>query len=363
MSFDSIGLPEIIAGIIVLALNAYALLGGADFGGGLWDLLASGPRKEAQRTLIADSIAPIWEANHVWLIIVVVLLFTAFPTAFSTLGIVLHVPISLLLIGIVMRGSAFVFRSYGSQTKGRRRTWGLAFAIASTIAPLLLGAIIGAIASGAVGEAALRVGRASFADVFIAPWTSLFAILVGVFALVQFAFLAAVYSTIAARTDELREDFRKRALVVAVLLFAVAVLTLIGSLGTPVASSVLGRMWSVPLHLVTGVAALTAIAALWTRRYRLAQIAAALQVSCIVWGWALGQFPYIIPAPIDGVDPRPVTTWGIRESAAPRATLDLLLVALIVGSIVLIPSLVYLYRTFTGERVAEGRSRSSREIH
>ena len=90
---ESIGRPEIIAGLLVLALNAYVLLGGADFGGGLWDLLASGPRKEEQRELIADSIAPIWEANHVWLIIVVVMLFTAFPSAFSTIGIVLHIPV------------------------------------------------------------------------------------------------------------------------------------------------------------------------------------------------------------------------------------------------------------------------------
>src|SRR5206468_7963227 len=107
---ESVGLPEIIAGLMVLALNAYVLMGGADFGGGLWDLLASGPRREAQRTLIADSIAPIWEANHVWLIVVVVVLFTGFPIAFGTLGVVLHIPISLTLIGIVLRGSAFVFR-------------------------------------------------------------------------------------------------------------------------------------------------------------------------------------------------------------------------------------------------------------
>jgi len=126
----SIGLPEIVAALMVLALNAYALMGGADFGGGLWDLLASGPRRDAQRALIADSIAPIWEANHVWLIVVVVVLFTGFPVAFATLGTVLHIPISLMLIGIVLRGSAFVFRSYGSRDRSRRKQWGLTFAIA-----------------------------------------------------------------------------------------------------------------------------------------------------------------------------------------------------------------------------------------
>jgi len=347
----SIGLPEIIAGIIVLALNAYALLGGADFGGGVWDLLASGPRKEAQRKLIADSIAPIWEANHVWLIIVVVMLFTAFPRAFSMLGIVLHIPLSLVLIGIIMRGSAFVFRSYGSRTKERRTTWGRVFSIASMVAPLLLGAVIGAIADGSVGDAAERVGVASFATVFIAPWTSPFALAVGVFALVLFAFLAAVYATVAARTDELREDFRKRALIVAGIVFVIAAFTLVASsMDEGAATGFLEKVWSPALHIVTGTAAIAAIVGLWTRRYRLARIAAALQVSCIIWGWALAQFPYIVPARhvLSALNPDvPAIALSIRDAAAPRATLDLLLVALIVGSIVLIPSLVYLFRTFT----------------
>jgi cytochrome d ubiquinol oxidase subunit II len=337
MSGQSIGLPEVIAGLIVLALNAYALLGGADFGGGLWDLLASGPRKEQQRALIAESLAPIWEANHVWLIIVVVMLFTGFPPAFSTLGIVLHIPISLLLVGIIMRGSAFVFRSYGSRTKARRETWGRAFSIASTIAPLLLGAIVGAIASDAVGNAARNVGSASFTEVFVAPWISPFSIVVGLFALALFAFLAAVYATVVARDAALREDFRIRALATGIVVFVLAATALLLSTRSAdrVASGVLGAVWSVPLHVITGLSAIVALGALWTRRYRLARLAAALQVSCILWGWAFAQFPFVIP-----------TALTIRDAAAPRTTLDLLLVGLIVGSIVLIPSLAYLYRTF-----------------
>src|SRR5262247_3378382 len=106
----TVGLPEVIAALMGVALNAYVLTGGADFGGGVWDLLAGGPSRDEQRALIERSIAPIWEANHVWLIVVVVLLFSAFPPAFATLGIVLHIPITLMLIGVVLRGSAFVFR-------------------------------------------------------------------------------------------------------------------------------------------------------------------------------------------------------------------------------------------------------------
>ena len=242
-----IGLPEVIAGIIVLALDAYVLTGGADYGGGVWDLLASGDRRREPRELIAQSIAPIWEANHVWLIVAVVMLFTAFPAAFGMLGIVLHVPLTLLLIGIVMRGSAFVFRSYWSGDRAQARRWGISFAIASLLTPVLLGTVIGAVASGAVGAASERIGRAGFADVFVWPWLAPFPIAVGLFALALFAFLAAVYLTIEAREPELREDFRRRALGAAAAVFALAGVAL--GLSTRAAPRVTLEL------LVTGLAA------------------------------------------------------------------------------------------------------------
>ena len=126
-----IGLPEIIAGVIAIALNGYVVTGGADFGGGVWDLFATGARRERQRELIADSIAPIWEANHVWLIVVVVVLFTGFPSVFSMVATVLHIPLTIMLVGVVLRGAAFVFRSYGSSTDAQRHRWGATFAVAS----------------------------------------------------------------------------------------------------------------------------------------------------------------------------------------------------------------------------------------
>ena len=118
----AISLPDVMAGIMLLALNAYVLLGGADYGGGVWDLLASGPRRARQRALIADAIGPIWEANHVWLILVVVLLFSAFPSAFSAISIALHVPLTIFLIGVVLRGSAFTFRTYDARGDRRQKS-------------------------------------------------------------------------------------------------------------------------------------------------------------------------------------------------------------------------------------------------
>ena len=338
--FASIGLPEIVAGIMVLALNAYVLMGGADFGGGVWDLLAGGPRRDEQRELIAKSLAPIWEANHVWLIVVVVLLFTAFPVAFSTLGIVLHVPITLMLIGIVLRGSAFVFRSYGGGARTTRRRWGAAFAGASAVTPVLLGMIVGSIASGDVATASGRVGAAPFGDVFISPWFAPFPIAVGLFALALFAFLAAVYLTIEAKDDDaLRDDFRVRALIAAIAVGALAAIALLlsRSAAPRVMAGVVGGSWSWLLHLCTAAAAVTAIIALWRRNVRIARLAAAAQVSLILWGWVLAQYPFIIP-----------TTLSIRQASAPHVTLTLLLVGLGGGALVLIPSLRYLLRTFAG---------------
>ena len=331
----SVGLPEIIAGIMLAALNAYVLTGGADFGGGVWDLLASGPSRDEQRSLIERSIAPIWEANHVWLIVVVVLLFSAFPPAFGMLGVVLHIPLSVMLVGIVLRGSAFVFRSYGRRDRGKR--WGTVFAVTSLVTPIILGMIIGAIVSDRVGEAAARVGSAGFTDIFVRSWLSPFTVAVGLFALALFAFLAAIYLTVSADTDALREAFRRRALgaAAAVFIFAGLALALSFQAAPRVAQGVTGAWWSMPLHIATGVAAIIAITALWRRRFRVARIAAGAQVSLVLWGWAIAQLPYLIPPSLT-----------IRDAASPRETLTLLLGGLCAGFIILIPSLRYLYRTF-----------------
>ena len=143
-------MAALLALAIVGALILYVLTGGADFGGGVWDLLARGPRATAQRALIDRAIAPVWEANHVWLILVVVLLFGAFPPAFSALATGLHLPLTALLVGIVFRGSAFVFRKYGGGGRAASRRWGVVFAVASLVTPICLGVTIGAVTAGAI---------------------------------------------------------------------------------------------------------------------------------------------------------------------------------------------------------------------
>jgi cytochrome d ubiquinol oxidase subunit II len=327
-------LADLLAGLLALSLNAYVLFAGADFGGGVWDLLASGPRKRRQRELIADAISPIWEANHVWLILAIVLTFTCFPPVFARLGIVLHIPLTLMLVGIVLRGSAFTFRSYDDEHDAAQLRWGRIFASASVVTPLLLGICMGAVASGRVG-APMAGG---FVQRFVEPWLHPFAVGVGVLTLVLFAFLAAVFLTLESHDPELCEDFRRRALITGVVLFFAAGLVLLLSMGgtAPLLhEGLLGSAWAIPLHLATAAAAIVVLAALWYRRYRLARAAVAAQVSLIVWGWALAQYPYLLPP-----------DFTVQNSASPEATLRLVAIALGVGALVLLPSLVYLFRVF-----------------
>ena len=358
-SLGDLTVADVTAWVIVLALNAYVLFGGADFGGGVWDLFASGPRRDRQRSLISDAIGPIWEANHVWLIIVVVLLFVCFPRAFSGLATILHIPLTLMLIGIVLRGSAFVFRAYSYGPRTEQRRWGRVFAVSSLITPIVLGMCVGAVASGDVGEAfrfvddALsvpgRIGMAppaatpitiagpSFTEVYVAPWLTVFAVSVGCLALALFSFLAAVYLTIEAEGDrELQDDFRSRALIAAAASIATALIALvIGIIRGGVMQRLAGTGWSLPLFSASALAAGVAIYTLVRRRYRLARVAAGAQVALILWGWALAQFPLIIPPSLT-----------IHDSAAPPRVLSQTLAVLGGGAVVLIPSLWYLIRVF-----------------
>ena len=310
-------LADILAGIILVALTAYVLFGGADFGGGVWSLLATGPRKEQQRDVIAHAIAPVWEANHVWLILAIVLLFTCFSPAFAAIAIGLHIPLTIMLIGIVLRGSAFVFHTYGGGG-------GRVFTTASLVTPIVLGVCVGAVAAGRVP---IGVQGTSFVAMYIRPWFTLFSFAVGVFTLACFAFLAAVYLTLEPRDQHLQEDFRTRALLAGLAVFVLGLIGLALFADAP------------PVH--AGVVALTAAAALaafwslWRRRYVIARIAAAAEVASIVWGWALAQYPYLLPPNLK-----------IADAAAPRITLELALIAVLVGAVVVFPSLIYLMKIF-----------------
>lgn len=325
----------ILAAVMMSALSLYVLMGGADFGGGVWDLLASGPRLREQRALIEKALGPIWETNHVWLILVVVLLFGAFPPAFSALSIALHIPLTLFLVGVVFRGSAFTFRSYDARADTRQRRWGLLFSLASVVSPLLLGMMVGAIASGRI-----RVDDGVVESGFFYTWFNPFSITVGVFALALFAFLAAIYLANEARTPELADDFRLRALAAGAFVGVAALVAFALSFeGAPlIQKGLVAHWWSWPLHAGTAIAATTAFWALWRRRFRIARFASAAQVTLILLGWAASQYPYLV-----------VPDLTLVSASANARTQRLLIIALAGGSVVLFPSLFFLYRIFKGQ--------------
>ena len=325
---------ELLLGITVLvALIAYALLGGADYGGGIWDLLASGPRRKAQRDLIEGAIGPIWEANHVWLILVIVVVFTGFPLAFAAISTTLFIPLTLLLFGIVLRGAAFTFRAHDEARDEVQARWGLAFSLSSVITPLVLGAVVGALASGRLRLAADETPLSGSM-----AWLSPFTVATGILTAGLFAFLAAVYLTVEAR-GELVEDFRRRALAAGgvVLVAALVAFGLCWRESPMVFAGLTGRWWSVPHLLATGAASLGALQGLLRHRFVAARIFATAEATLLITGWAAAQLPYLV-----------VPDMTLAEAAAPRPTQVALLVALGIGALTLVPSLWLLFRVFKG---------------
>lgn len=330
-------LSDMAAGSILASLVLYTLLGGADFGGGFWDLLARGPRAKEQKRLVAHAIAPVWEMNHIWIIVAVVILFTAYPRAYSLVSTSLFVPVTIMLFGIVLRGGAFAFHSHRLHDGDAASRWGSVFAAASLITPVVLGALIGAISSGGVPAR-------DFPSAVPSPaWLAPFPISVGILLLALFAHLAAVYLIFEARDTALREDFRTRALassvVLAVLLVLVPLLARSG--GPDFHRALMGSEWSVGLVFFTATAALGAHVSLLLRNYPLARICAALQAVFVVSGWGAAQYPFLV---------RPDLT--LPAAASPYVTLRLTLLVLAAGALFLVPAMFVLLRIFKKDVIA-----------
>lgn len=325
----------LVAGVMFISLVIYMLTGGADFGGGVWDLFASGPRKDQQREVIAHAIAPIWEANHVWLIIVVVLMFACFPAAFSIMTTALHIPLSIMLVGIVLRGSSFVFRTYADRHSQRR--WGILFAIGSIITPLMLGVTLGTLSSGMI---TFDSQTGHMTSGFIDPWLRLFPFSVGLFAIVICSFLAATYLMFETHDPDLRSDFRKRAWFTGLLVLPAAAFCLFAAKdgATQIYDRLTDTSWVIYFLSLTMAVGFFTTGALYFAWDKTARLLAMFMVACILGGWAFAQFPYLV-----------IPTQTITSASAPDSVLITVLYALGAGAIVLVPSFAYLYRTFKGQ--------------
>ena len=301
--------PETIAvaAILFAVIAAYALLGGADFGGGIWDLLAGGTRRgAAPRELIDESITPVWEANHVWLVFILVLLWTAFPRAFAAIMTALFVPLSLSLLGIVLRGTGFAFRHTAQRLRMQQLT-GATFAASSLITPFFMGTVVGAVATGQV--------PAHPAGNDLAAWTSPTAILTGFLFVAACAYVSAVFLVLEARQRghrDLMRYFSLRATAAGLLTGALA-----GGTFTELSVSaprVFGRLTGValPLVAISIAAGIAVLGMLWLRWYHAVFLrgTAAIAVATVVGGWGLAQYPYLLP-----------TSLSLAAGSAPAATL------------------------------------------
>jgi cytochrome bd ubiquinol oxidase subunit II len=326
------GLETVLAIVLLISLTGYALLGGADFGAGVWHLLARGETRRDQHRLIGEAIGPIWEANHVWLILIVTILFTAFPSAYAQISTVLHIPLTFLVIGIVLRGSAYAFRHYDIKDDDIHVRWDQLFAAASVISPLLLGVVVGAITAGH-----FPVNPRGFVEGYVSPWFRTFPLMMGVFTLVLFAYLAATYLLLETAQANLQDIFRKRAIVAALAAGVLEEAVLMA--GRTDAPRLWGELhtslWGGMMQLGVGVLTIGAVWCLLTRRYWWARTFAVCQVTLTVWAWGVAQFPYLVP---------PYLT--VFNASSPTITLQFITVALFFGAFLLFPSLFYLFRIF-----------------
>jgi cytochrome d ubiquinol oxidase subunit II len=324
-------LATTMAAVMWIGVTCYALFGGADFGAGGWDLLAGGARRgAAQRRLIEHSIGPVWEANHVWLIFVLVVMWTCFPELFGAVSSTLWVPLTLAAFGVIVRGSAFAFRKTVTAT-WQRRVFGAAFAASSVITPFFLGAAAGAVAAGRVPPG-VGGGRP------VASWWSPVPVMTGIQAVVVCAYLAAVYLTADARRGgdpALVAQFRWRALAAGVVAGAVAAGGLL-FLHRDAAALYHGLIHrGLPLVVLSAVAGAASLGLLYRRNFITARLTAALAVTAVLWAWAAAQYPKLL---------NPGLT--ISQAAAGRPVLLATLASLGAGTVLLVPSLAWLYILF-----------------
>ena len=319
---------DVVAGILLAGLTLYAALGGADFGGGLWDLLAGGDQRgRAPRQLIDDTITPVWEANHVWLIFILVIFWTAFPPAFAAVMTAAALPLWLAAFGIVLRGAGFAFRKE-VETLHWQRLFGATFAFSSLIVPFFMGTVIGAIASGRV--------PANPAHTDLAVWTGPTSLLIGALFVAVCAYLAAVYLTQEAsrRGDHrLRRYFALRAAIAGTISGALSLATLleIHSSNPALFHGLTHR--ALPLVIVAAGCGLAVVVLLATGRSQGLRALSVLGVAAVVFGWGVAQYPVLLPG----------TGLTLTTASAPHSVLVTLVVVFVAAVLLVVPSFLLLF--------------------
>jgi cytochrome d ubiquinol oxidase subunit II len=322
---------------ILVGLAAYAVLAGADFGAGFWTLVAGGGRvgPADTREEARHAMGPVWEANHVWLIFILVVCWTAYPVAFGSIASTLSIPLFVAALGIILRGTAYALRGQLAGSRGERNVERV-FALSSVLTPFALGTVIGGIASGRV-----PVGNA--AGDLVTSWLNPTSILIGALTVVFSAYLAAVYLAADARrrgTRALELDFRTRALAAGVVAGALALagLLVVRADARPLWNGLTSGAGLAVVCLSAAAGVLT-LALVWRSRFAPARASAALAVAAIIAGWAVAQQPRFLPG------------LTIQQAAAGRSTLLTLVIAVAAGAVVIVPSLALLFHLFLHGRL------------
>jgi cytochrome d ubiquinol oxidase subunit II len=317
-----------VGGILLASVTLYAVLGGADFGGGLWDLLAGGDRRgRAPRALIEESITPVWEANHVWLIFDLVIFWTAFPHAFAAVMTTAALPLWLAVAGIVLRGAGFAFRKELSRLP-QQRAAGATFAFSSLLTPFFMGTVVGAIASGQIPA---NADHAS-----LSAWTSATSLLTGLLFVGTCSYIAAVYlvGEAAHRGDRsLQHYFTRRAQAAAIITGALSLATLaeLHVSNPALFSRLTGR--ALALVVIAGLCGLAVLGLLTASRPRGIRVPAALGVAAVIWGWGVAQYPELLPG----------TSMTLTGAGAPHATLVAIIWLSAAGALIVGPSYALLF--------------------
>jgi cytochrome d ubiquinol oxidase subunit II len=341
---------DAVAAVLWIGLTMYAIFAGADFGAGLWSLLSgSGDRGRRPRELIDWALGPVWEANHVWLIFAVVVLWTGFPSAFEAVFSTLFIPLSLAALGIVLRGSGFAFQHTARRARGQALA-GRLFGLSSVLTPFFMGTVVGAVAGGRV-----PVGNA--AGDAVTSWLNPLSLVIGALFVATGAYLSAVFLVSDAHragAPDLERYFATRALASAVVTGALAAVGLFALYRH--ARFVFDGLThdGLPLVILSGLCGLGVLVLLHRRERRGTRVLAAGAVASVIWGWGIAQHPYLLPK-----------TLKISAGAAPSATLTSLLIIFVVAVLVVLPSLALLYtlaqRSFVEETSGPSPGRAGKE--
>jgi cytochrome d ubiquinol oxidase subunit II len=332
-------MASVVGGILLAGITLYAVLAGADFGGGLWDLLAGGDQRGREpRRLIDESITPVWEANHVWLIFDLVIFWTAFPDAFASVVTTAAVPLWLAVAGIVLRGAGFAFRKEITRPSLVRAT-GATFALSSLVTPFFMGTVIGAMATGKIPADARHAN--------LDAWTNPTSLLAGFLFVAACGYLAAVYLTGEAshrRVPALATYFSRRAQASAVVsgVLSLALLAVLHGSNRELFGRLTGR--ALPLVIVAGLSGLAVAAVMstkWLSRWQ-ARMVAATGVAFVIWGWGVAQYPTLLPG----------TAITLTNAGAPHATFVALVAVFVAAALLVGPSLVLLY-TFQNRQLLD----------